>query len=531
MTATARRWVAAVFTGAAWTAIVLARLFAGGAIGKGDQGDSRRLMCQLGVRALRPFGAEATKFVYTTWVPHHWYGEACGADGSGEPYRSSQLALLRLAKPLTRLLGYPGALDLRALGVLCAVIVGLAVAALVLVIPGSLAVRVVIASLVGLAAADASVAEYFISPYSEPAALLGIMVLCAALLWLWRDGESTWPRLIAVAGVAVFTMTAKTQIVALLPAVLLALLWVPYRRPAAETVGSRHRSSSPSRSGRLARLAARGPALLVCGMVVAASAVYIRATPHRFSEVNAYNQVFSEILPHGRDPVGDLRWLGVDPSLAPAATSAIFDPNSAATKVSYLQFRDKVTQAKLVQFYFSHPDRLGHLTGEGLRAMGVWRENYLGTYMPGSGHPPGAQECRVCVYSKVFSLVRHAPVFILTLWLLTLIVGTSVVRDRRLEPHERAMGRLSIILVIASVCEFWAVMLSEGVVDLYKHMIFTNFLTALCIPGFVGSVLVLWFQRGHSHAPSRTRSPAPEAAPFVPASGAFPWRTGEESAL
>ena len=35
--------------------------------------------------------------------------------------------------------------------------------------------RIGIASLIGLAAADSSVAEYFISPYSEPAGLLGIL--------------------------------------------------------------------------------------------------------------------------------------------------------------------------------------------------------------------------------------------------------------------------------------------------------------------------------------------------------------------
>ena len=78
-------------------------------------------------------------------------------------------------------------------------------------------------------AADSAVAEYFVSPYSETAALLGAVVLCAALLWMWRRGATTWPGLAAVALVGAFTMAAKTQSVALLPALGLAVLWLPHQ--------------------------------------------------------------------------------------------------------------------------------------------------------------------------------------------------------------------------------------------------------------------------------------------------------------
>ena len=70
---------------------------------------------------------DLNQYVNPVWVAHRWYGEACGADGSGEPYRSSELWLLSVAKHLTPLLGFQGSLDLRVLGVLASVLVGLAV--------------------------------------------------------------------------------------------------------------------------------------------------------------------------------------------------------------------------------------------------------------------------------------------------------------------------------------------------------------------------------------------------------------------
>jgi len=477
-------------TGGTWTVIMLARLFAGGAVGTGDQGDSRRLMCQLGVRSFRPFGAVASKYVYTTWVSHQWYGEACGADGSGEPYHSSQLLLLRLAKPVTTMLNLPGTLDLRAVGLICAAVVGLAVAALVLVLPGSTRARVVIASLVALAVADGSVAEYFVSPYSEPAALLGIVVLSAALLWLWRDGESTWPRLIVAAAAATFTMLAKPQLVALLPAVVLALVWLPQRRGDADDP-DHVRASSSNVIGRIATWAAtRWPALVACVMVTTAAAVYLGSSPRRFSEISVANQVFLEILPHSDDRSGDLRSLGVDPGLAAASGTDVASPRSALRMPSYLQFRAHVTQASIVGFYGTHPDRLPRLAWEGLRGIGVWRQDYLGTYTPDSGHRPGAQECRICVFGAVFSSTRHQPALILVLWAATLALGIAVLRDRLLGSPDRAVGRLAIILVLAAVSEFWATMLSEGISDLYKHLIVTNLLTALCVPILIACLVV-----------------------------------------
>ena len=464
--------VVAPLTGLVWAGVMAVRLFVGGTVGMADNGDSRRLLCQLGVRAVHPYQADLTKYVYPVWVAHRWYGEACGADGSGEPYRSSELWLLSIAKHLTPLLGFQGSLDLRALGVLASVLVGVAAGMLVALLPGSLVRRVVVASLFGLVAADSAVAEYFVSPYSETAALLGALFLWVALLWMWRRGTTTWPGLAAVALIGAFTMAAKTQSVALLPALVLAVLWLPYGD-----------SPGGSRGGRFVVVWRRGPGLVTAAALVVAAVVVLHSAPQRFGQVDAYDEVFNEILVHSSNPQGDLRSLGVDPGLASARGSNVLSANSAATSPAYLQFRSHVTEGVILDFYLAHPGRLFPVAGDGLDAMSHWRQDYLGTYLPGSGHQPGAIEDRLGVYTAVFH--GAAPIVFLLFWLATLGFGFSAARDRRLGPREQAVGRLAVVLAVAAFFEFWAVMVGEGRSDLYKHMVLTNELFALSVPALL----------------------------------------------
>lgn len=256
-----RLGLVAVSTGLVWAGIMVARLFIGGAVGMGDQGDGRRLMCQLGVRTTVPFNGSTAAYLDPTWIVHRWYGEACSADGAGGVYRSSQLWLLSMAKHLTPILGLPGTLDLRALGLLCALLVGLVVAALVVVLPGRPWFRVLLASLVGLLAADSMISQFFISPYSEPAELIATLGLCPALLALWRRGRTTWPSLAAVGFLGIVAIGAKTQAAALLPGLVLAVLWLPHGRGGVSEVAAAGRGwwtrARTSARGALARSGGR----------------------------------------------------------------------------------------------------------------------------------------------------------------------------------------------------------------------------------------------------------------------------------
>ncbi|MDQ6840058.1 MAG: hypothetical protein M3137_17440 [Actinomycetota bacterium] len=510
-------WVAAA-TGMAWSAIMAARLFVGGAIGMGDQGDGRRLLCQLGVRATTPFNASASTFIHPTLIAHRWYGEACSADGSGGVFRSSELWLLSMAEHLTPLLGLPGSLDLRALGVLCAVLVGLVVAALVVLLPGPVVVRVVVASLVALLAADSMIAQFFISPYSEPAELIGTLALCPALLGLWRRGHTTWPALAAVAFLGTVTIGAKTQAAALLPALVVGLLWGPHgptRRPA--TTGGH-----AIRAGRW--LIGRWPGLMVAALLVGATGYFVVTAPVGLTQQQIYGEVFGEILPHSHDPAADLRALGADPSLASAVGSNPESTNAATLRPEYLRFRTEVTQGRIIEFYLTHPDRLVAVGSDGLKGVDQWRQNYLGSYLANSRQPAGTIEGRVGAYGALF---QHAwqPVLVLV-WLATLYVGIRTARRRTLGPGARAVGMLGVFVALGSCTEFWAVMISEGLPDVYKHMVLTNMLLALGLPVMLACAVIRVRVRLRTMASPDYDTPAPsESAPATALGSAPPvWR-------
>lgn len=513
------RWESALLSstvGAAWAGIMLERLFVGGTVGMADNSDGRRLMCQLGVRVVRPFTASPNDYLYPVWTAHHWYGEACGADGSGEVYRSSQLWLMSLAKHLTPILGFSGTLDLRALGVLASVLVGLAVGLLVAFLPGRWWIRVVIASAFGLVMADSAIADYFVSPYSETGALVGALFLVVALVWMWRKGSTTWPGLVVIGLVGSFTMAAKTQAIAWLPALCLAVVWLPHH-------GTRPRSLPAGRAPKyiLARLwfgvGRRVPALLTSVALSVSAVVILHAAPQRFDQLNAYNEVFNEILVHSPNPQADLRSLGVDPSLAYARGSNVLSANSAASSLSYLQFRTHVTETRIGEFYLVHPLRLFPVFGDGLHAMSVWRENYLGSYTAGSNHPPGALENRVVVFTDLFHGAPSA-LFVIV-WLASLAFGFFTSRDRRAGPRERAVGRVAVVLAVATSLEFWAVILGEGGADTYKHMVLTNELFAF------GFLALLFCIVSRFRARLRFDAPASQASPVAPKSEPEPGLT------
>ncbi|GII96269.1 hypothetical protein Ssi02_65000 [Sinosporangium siamense] len=463
----------AAATGVAWIGVMLARLFAGGAIGLAEQGDGKRLLCTFGVANARPWNADMWRHIYTTWVPHTWYGETCGADGSGEVYHSTQIWILWLAKLIHGPLGLPGALDTRAVGVVGAVFVGVLCGLFVLVLPGALRLRVLMSSAFGLVYADSAFAGYFISPFAEPAALLGLGALVFALLLLWRKGRATWPRLLLVLACALFTIAAKIQLASFVIPVAIAVVWLPHRGSARWW---------PRRGVVVRAVTRRAPALLVSLALAGSTGYYLLQQPKRQTEVAIYDVVFGSILHDNPSAVADLRDLGLPPHLAKAADTNIISANSIARTPDYPHFHKVVTPATIAYFYLAHPAHALRVFGWGLEGIAEMETHYLGSYPPDSGQPPGAREQRVRVYGFLWGVFRFAPGLLVVLWVLLFCLGLLVVRRRTLTMAESAIGRLAVITPIMIITQMGVVLLGEGRIEATRHQTYVTFLTALAIP-------------------------------------------------
>jgi hypothetical protein len=162
---------------------------------------------------------------------------------------------------------------------------------------------------------------------------------------------------------------------------------------------------------------------------------------------------------------------------------SVTSPQSASNLPDYPQFLRHASFVGVVEFYASHPDRLFGVFDRGLVGMSATRPSYLGNYQASSGAAPYAQECRVCVAAAAFTLAEPFRwVVIPGIWLIALIGGIRLARRRDLPTRARGVGAVLAGLSVATVVQFWTVMLTEGDSDLEKHLVFALFGTMLLGP-------------------------------------------------
>lgn len=439
----------AVVVGVVWTAIMQVRLFAGGPVGLAGAGEN--MPCQLGLANFRQAGLAGWEFVQPTWTAHTWTGENC------PPELSTALLAQAAGKWLTPLLGYPGALDLRALGVAFGLLVGMVCGLLVAVVPGRPAVRAAFASAVGLVYADAAFAGYLVSPHAEPVALVAAGFLVVALLLLWE--RPTVPRILGAVVPALLVVEARPEYVTFVPMIVFALLWVRGRRVVA----------------------------LMAATWLAGLGIFHAVTEARFDD---HTVVFRTILYDDPTAAADLTSLGLDPKLAPAAGLSRDDEDWAPFADEY-HFTAHPTPLQVAGFYAARPWHAIRTLGWGFQGVTAFSPDHLGSYPAGAGRTEGEREHRIAVYSTLWEVFRGGPLLVLVLWAATAGAGHLVVRRRSLTPAEKSMGRLAVFLPLAATAQFAVVVLVHGRVETVRHMAMTSWLTALCVPVLAMAVVLV----------------------------------------
>lgn len=303
------RWLLllCLLIGALGGAGLAARLFAGGTVGLADNGDGARVLCSLGVRDDNPYNAPS-RYAYLSWPNHTWWGETCGTP-DGRPYQTTGLWLAQLAKWLTPALGYGnGVLDLRALGVICCVLVAVLLGWLAWLLPLPVVPRLLAIGLTWLVIADGGIAGYFISPYPEAAGLVGILALLIAVLAYWRTPQVGPGSLVAVTGTAMFTIAVKAQTAIFLVTVVPLLL---ARHSWGATLRARMRARTPEREAWPLRevplqwVRSRVPALIASAALIAGTVGYLEAQPESYGWSGDYSLVSA--LTHGLRAMGSYR--------------------------------------------------------------------------------------------------------------------------------------------------------------------------------------------------------------------------------
>lgn len=416
---------------------------------------------------------------------------------------------------MTGLFGLPGALDLRMLGLIFAVGVAVAVGWTVRELAGPAWARVLIGSAIGLVAVDSAIAPYYISPFSEPAALLGMLLLVPALLRLLSREQVRGRDLLLVAAITLWTIGASPRLAGLLIVVVPIMLLRPCIRLRLLTASRR--------ALRIAGgVASRTPALSACLVMLAATAGFEQQQSRWTSELALYHDVFQDVLGHSSNVPADLRALGLPTGLASAAGSSIVGPHSAVTLPQYPYFVQHISYGRVLDFYATHPGRLFGVADRGLDGLSATRPSYLGNYLAGSGAQPFEQECRFCVATAAFTLAEPFRwVVIPGLWLGALIIGIRLARRRRLPARARGVGIVLAGLAVATIAQFWIVLLTEGDSDLERHLVFALLGTMLLGP-LCGAALAAADQRADPATDAVADSDVDAGSPDEPSCARLP---------
>jgi hypothetical protein len=483
-------------------ALFLIRFLIPTPVGRADNRDGPRLMCgALGLKPVVPHGySPYYGYAYFQYVPGH-----CGRS----PYVTSELAPLILARVLTPVLALRGTLSLVALGVIMCVIASVAIASLATGLRIRPWAQVLVAAAIWLIVADSAFFDVFASPYSEPAAIVGLLLVAAGLLYLGRDRRASL-RGLALAGTGGFlTVLAKEQYVFLAVPICLTLI-----------LASTRRDDGPGLSRLRTRQVATAAAVAgVLAVTAAAYQVWNAHSPYgiRTQPMRAVDTIFEHIVsPGDKTKAADLRALGLPTSWSKYAGTFYWGPRSVRTNPLYHRYEPKLTDSHLALYFLSHPGRAisvgNQAATEGLRV----RVTYIGDYSLQAGRPLGAVDSRELAFTWLAQ--RLPPPFgllwLVLLWLTTASVALIALRRRRM-PWHRDGAVVVLCMTGCAVMAFIPPAYFDGI-ESARHMAVMSLCLALAFSmtvALAASMIYHGVRRGPSRIATKAASSSPELAP------------------
>ena len=464
----------------------LLQLLWGQDIGLADNGDGFRLMCHFRLgKSVDVIGSPLV-------LRYDLTPEGCLPELA---YLSSQEWLVRPAIWAYRLLQSAEAgFDLRYFGFLHSAVFGALLGGLYLALPGGRRVRVLTIVLAGVLLADVTFVTYFVSPFSEPAAFLGLLAVVATTAWYVRERKHPLLAVVALLAVTVFLVLAKAQ------TFVFAILLCPVLISRAVEIG-------PLRGRWKGRLI---PAAVGAVLVVTAGANVV-LQPDFFAQVNRHNLVFYTLLVDSADPEATLRSLGAPTGLVRYRGTGYFGLDDATREndAEYQQFQRVVDRRRLVTYLATNPHHWVPLLRAGAGAVSALRTPYLSNYpvpRPADqllAHRPNPTE-------RLLGAVGTASWPVLPVaWLMALVVAAVPLLRRSFGPDARALGAVCFLLAGTALSQVLVSLVGDGYYELVKHTVLAGYATALLVAITIGAVVgAVGGRRGRRGAPTRRASAA-----------------------
>lgn len=476
-----RPWMPYVVGVGAMLAMAL-RLFVPHPVGMANNGDAARLLCPLGANPDAPPKLSAKWYFVRLNYAYGSSSQPCGH------YSTTQMIQMRLTAWIHHyLLGLSGAIDTRELMAEYCLLVGLVMAAATwLLRPVAVRARVALLTALFLVLAEANFADYAGSPYTETAALYGLLIVAVAAVAA-ATTKGPWSRtgfLVAWAA-ALLAVGAKDETTTLcVPLVLL--------------LGTR-RFEFGRLSGRYGARAV--PAICALTLVLTAAWSLSNAVP-KDKQINAAEEITMTIMPISGNPAQVADGLGLPRSFGQYSGTAWWGAKTIESDPLYSRYQNRITQANIARLFAAHPTLAARVFAGGATSYLDFREGYLGSYAIDAGQPPGSQECRVCILQNVSHAMRWSGFpGVLAYWLACIAGALLLIRTSRAGTRRRAYGLVSMALISAAVIQYATAVYGEGN-EVVKH---------LSVGLFAAALAPLWLIAGALHK-RESASPLPESA-------------------
>jgi hypothetical protein len=469
------RWLA-IFV--ASLGALLIRFLVPGPVGQADNRDGPRLMCGLGLGPVTGRHPRFFRFAYFDYVPK----QAC----SGRvPYPSSELIPLEVSRLLTPVLGLPGSLNLIAAGVLLCALACVAIASLAVGLRIRLWAQWLVAAACWLIIADAAFFDVFGGPFSEPGALVGLMLVAAGVVYLRRGWRLTVFGLVLVGAGGFLAILSKEQYLVLAAPICLTLVLATAGRGSWR--GLRRFRDQQATGGILVAAALA----LLAG--VYALWDYTSSYGQRLHHIQAVDMLFTDIVTRRASAPARLRALGLPVSWARYAGHYYWDKTSVRQSPLYARYTDKLTDSNITHYLLVRPASILSVGQSAAIAAQQFRITSLGDYPVSAGHRKGAYESRVVV---VTWLMHQLPAglglwWFVPLWLVMAGLAVAALVWGRARAWRRDGAVLVLCMIGCAMVAFIPPAYYAGI-STTRHMVGTNLATSFAFvvaAGLAGSMI------------------------------------------
>ena len=458
----AGRWLA-IF--GASLGLLLIRFLVPTPVGQADNRDGPRLMCGLGLGPVTGHHPRFFRFAYFEYVTR----QRCAGR---VPYPSSELVPLEIGRLLTPVLGLSGDLNLIAVGVLWCALASVAIASLAVGLRIRLWAQLLVAAACWLIIADAAFFDVFAGPFSEPAALVGLLLVAAGLVYLGRGWRLTVFGLILAGSGGFLAILSKEQYLVLALPICVTLVLAGADR-------------GPGRGLRRFRSQQATAAVVVAAALALMAGAYAlwdytSSYGQRLHHIQAVDMLFTDIVTTRASAPAQLRALGLPVSWARYAGHYYWDTTSVRQSPLYSRYTGKLTDGNITHYLLTHPGSILRVGQSAAIAAQQFRITSLGDYPASAGHRKGAYESRVVVATW---LMHQLPPglglwWLVPLWLVMAAVGVVALRWGRARAWHRDGAVVVLCMIGCALVAFIPPAYYAGI-STTRHMVGMNLATSL----------------------------------------------------